>query len=89
MGVYFSKTPHCVTVSPPPFSFFFLGVVGTVCDTSVEFKSDGHKNSKLPYCVTVSFGDALDALERCVVVCVFIYLCIYIYINVCIRVYLY
>ena len=40
------------------------GVVGTVSECNWEFKSDGHKWAKIPYCVSVSFGDDVKALQR-------------------------
>ena len=40
------------------------GVVGTVSECNWEFKSDGHKWAKIPYCVSVSFGDDRESLQR-------------------------
>ena len=40
------------------------GIVGTVSETDSVFKSTGQKWAKLPYCVSVSFGDSLEALQR-------------------------
>jgi hypothetical protein len=38
--------------------------VGTVVVTDAEYKSNGHRMCKLPYMVSVSFGDNIDALKR-------------------------
>jgi hypothetical protein len=39
--------------------------VGTVVETDAEYKSNGgHRQCKLPYMVSVSFGDTIDALKR-------------------------
>ena len=41
-------------------------MVGTVTECNDDFKSDGVKWARMPYCVSVSFGDDLEALQRSV-----------------------